>query len=102
MRSVIALIGLTLCFAMTSASGPEAKTYTEGAVTELSFIKLKPGKFDDYMKYLDTTYKTEKEAKRRGELITSYAVCSAQPRSPQEADLILAVVYPNMAALDKS
>ena len=52
MRSVIALIGLTLCFAVTGASGADAKTYTEGAVTELSFIKLKPGKFDDYMKYL--------------------------------------------------
>jgi len=101
MRSFIALIGLSLCFAMATASGADAKTYTEGAVTELSFIKIKPGKFDDYMKYLSTTYKTVMEANKKAGLITGYAIYSAQPRSPQEPDLILSVVYPNMAALDK-
>ena len=65
MRSVIALFGLTLCFAMATASGADAKTYTEGAVTELTFIKIKPGKFDDYMKYLSTTYKTVMEANKK-------------------------------------
>ncbi len=101
MRSVIALIGVTLCVAMASASGADAKSYTEGAVTELSFIKVKPGKFEDYMKYLSTTYKTVMEANKKAGLITGYAVYSAQPRSPQEPDLILSVVYPNMAALDR-
>ena len=101
MRSVIALIGVTLCFAMATASGADAKSYTEGAVTELSFIKVKPGKFEDYMKYLSTTYKTVMEANKKAGLITGYAVYSAQPRSPQEPDLILSVVYPNMAALDR-
>jgi hypothetical protein len=101
MRSVIALIGVTLYFAMAAASGADAKSYTEGAVTELSFVKVKPGKFDDYMNYLSTTYKTVMEANKKAGLITGYAVYSAQPRSPQEPDLILSVVYPNMAALDR-
>ena len=101
MRSVIALIGVTLCLAMATASGADAKSYTEGAVTELSFIKVKPGKFEDYMKYLSTTYKTVMEANKKAGLITGYAVYSAQARSPQEPDLILSVIYPNMAALDK-
>ena len=101
MKSVVALIGVALCFAMASA-GAEEKSYTEGQVTELSFIKIKPGKFEDYMKYLDTTYKTIMEANKKAGLITGYAVFSGQPRSPQEPDLILTVIYPNMAALDKS
>ena len=101
MRSAIALLGLALCFAMTGASGEEAKSYTEGQVTELSYIKVKPGKFEDYMKYLSTTYKTVMEANKKAGLITGYAVFSAQPRSPQEPDLILTVDYANMAALDK-
>jgi len=41
------------------------------------------------------------EANKKAGLITGYAIYSAQPRSPQEPDLILSVVYPNMAALDK-
>ncbi len=102
MRFVIAAMGLAFCLAVGSASADNAKSYTEGAVTELSYIKVKPGKFDDYMKYLSTTYKAVMEANKKAGLITGYAVYSAQARSPQEPDLILSVVYANMAALDRS
>ena len=102
MKTTAALIGAMLCVAMASASADEAKPYTEGQVTELSFVKIKPGKFEEYMKYLSTTYKTIMEANKKAGLITGYGVYSAQPRSPQEPDLILSIVYPNMAALDKT
>jgi L-rhamnose mutarotase len=100
MKIATALVAGLLVFAMAGASGAE-KSYTEGQVTELSFIKIKPGKFDEYMKYLSTTYKTIMEANKKAGLITGYGVYAAQPRSPQEPDLILSIVYPNMAALDK-
>src|SRR4249920_3651324 len=99
MRFVIAAIGVAFCFVVGSANADNAKSYTEGAVTEVSYIKVKPGKFDDYMKYLSTTYKSVMEANKKAGLITGYAVYSAQARSPQEPDLILSVVYANMAAL---
>lgn len=96
------LVGLALCaFMANGMAQQQAKPYKEGPVTELSYIKIKPGRFDDYMKFLDTTYKTLMEANKKAGLITSYAVYSAQARSPHEADLILAVTYPNMAALDR-
>jgi hypothetical protein len=79
----------------------DVKTYKEGPVTELSYIKIKPGKFDEYMKYLGTSYRALLEANKKAGLITGYAVYSTQARSPQEPDLILAVTYANMAALDK-
>ena len=102
MRSIVALFGLTLAFAMTTANGEEGKSYAEGQVTQLSYIKIKPGKFEDYMKYLDTTYKTLMEANKKAGLIVGYGVYSVDARSPQEPDLILTTVYANMAALDKS
>jgi hypothetical protein len=43
------------------------------AVTELAYIKVKPGKFDDYMKYLDTTYKSLMEANKKAGLISDMA-----------------------------
>ena len=95
------LLALGLCAAMAPAIGQEAKPYKEGQVTELSYIKIKPGKFDDYMKYLDTTYKALMEANKKAGLIVGYAVYSTQARSPQEPDLILATTYANMAALDR-
>jgi hypothetical protein len=42
------------------------------------------------------------EAMKKAGLITGYAVYSSQARSPSDADLILTVTYPNMAALDRS
>jgi L-rhamnose mutarotase len=100
MRARVGLMGLALCFAMAAANAEES--YTEGQVTEVSYIKVKPGKFDEYMKYLDTTYKAIMEANKKAGLITGYGVYSAMARTPQDPDLILTTVYPNMAALDKS
>ncbi len=71
-------------------------------VTQISYIKIKPGRFDDYMKFLDTTYKSLREAEKKAGLITGYAVFSADARSPQEPDLILTVTFANMAALHKT
>lgn len=103
MKTILAIMvtGLALCSGISAAIAQEAKAYKEGQVTEISYIKVKPGKFDDYMGFLDTTYKSLMEASKKAGLITGYAVYSAQARSPQEPDLILSVSYANMAALDK-
>jgi hypothetical protein len=102
MKKIVAcLLGLVFCSAITAASGQEVKPYKEGQVTEVSYIKIKPGKFDDYMAFLDTTYKALMEANKKAGLIVGYAVYSAQARSPQDPDLILTTTYANMAALDK-
>jgi len=95
------LLGLVVFGIAADAGAQDTKVYKEGPVTELSYIKIKPGRFDDYMKFLDTTYKQLLEANKKEGLITSYAVYGSQARTPQEPDLILAVTYPNMAALDK-
>jgi hypothetical protein len=96
------LLGLVMsALAATTAIAQDAKPYKEGPVTELSYIKIKPGGFDDYMKFLDTTYKTLMEANKKAGLIAGYHVYTTQARSPHEPDLILAITYPNMAALDR-
>jgi hypothetical protein len=102
MKKVLAtLIGLMLCSFMAAAPAQDAKPYKEGQVTQLSYIKIKPGKFDDYMKWLATSYKQLMEANKKAGLIVSYGVYAAQARSPHEADLILTTTYANMAALDR-
>lgn len=95
-------IGLMLATLMVTAQAQDAKSYKEGPVTELSYIKIKPGKFEDYMKFLDTSYKTLMEENKKAGLILGYKVFAAQARSPREADLILTTTYANMAALDKN
>ena len=58
----VLLIGVALCGLTATAQAQSTKVYKEGPVIELSYIKIKPGRFDDYMKFLDTTYKTLMEA----------------------------------------
>ena len=98
-RCVVAVV--VFAFA-AAAAAQDAKPYKEGNVTSLSYIRTKPGMFDEYMKFLDTTYKNLMEANKKAGLIVGYAVYSASPRSPQEPDLVLAVTYPNWAAFDKT
>jgi hypothetical protein len=102
MKAVATLVGLALAFVVTTTSGADTKPFTDGPVTEVSYVKTKPGKFLAYMQYLDTTYKQIMEANKKAGLIVDYAVYAATPRTPQDADVILTIVYANMAALDKS
>ena len=98
-KSIItALALLSLCAA---ARADDAKAYKMGPVTTVSYIKTKPGKFNEYLKYLDTTYKAIMEGMKKEGLITGYSVYEATPSKPEDPDLILTVTYANMAALDK-
>jgi hypothetical protein len=48
--------------------------YTEGGLVNVSYIRTEYGKFDEYMKYVDTTWKTEQEAAKKAGYITGYKV----------------------------
>jgi hypothetical protein len=57
--------------------------------------------FDNYMKYLATTYKSLMEEYKKQGIIVDYKVYQAnETHSRTEPDLILVVTYKNMAALD--
>jgi hypothetical protein len=86
--------------AISSALADDSKSYTEGTVTEVTSIRTKPGMFDAYMKWLDTTAKQLREDEKKAGLIVDYAVYGAQPRSPHDPDIYLTITYKNMAALD--
>ncbi|MFI4939563.1 MAG: hypothetical protein ACHP7O_04355 [Burkholderiales bacterium] len=95
------ILGIMLSSIVVTVAAQEAKPYKEGHVASVTYVKTKPGKFDDYMKYLDTSYKAAMEAQKKAGIVTGYSVFLANPRKPSEPDLILVVNYPNMAALDR-
>ena len=78
----------------------DSKSYTEGPVSEVTSIRVKPGMFDAYMKWLDTTGKQIRDDEKKAGIIVDYAVYTVQPRSPQDPNLYLVITYKNMAALD--
>jgi hypothetical protein len=101
MKATKALI-FALCMVPAVALAQETRPYSFGPVTAVTYVKVKPGHFDEYMQHLGGAYRKQMEAFQKAGLIMSYKVYSTTPRTPADADVILTVTYPNMAALDKN
>lgn len=90
-----------VAFACTSVVAvADDHSFTEGQVVNVARIRTVDGKFDDYMKWLATTWKAQQEAGKKAGYIVSYEVMSVEPRTPDDADLFLITRYKNWAALD--
>ena len=76
-------------------------TYNEGPVTEVTYLKIEYGHFDDYVDWLNSTWKPLNEVKKKAGLIIDYKVFTARPKTPDEPNVIFMITYPNMAAFDR-
>lgn len=85
---------------LSASALAEDRAYREGPVSVVTSVKVKDGQFDNYMKYLDTTYKKVMEAQKKAGVIQDYAVMETMADSADEPDLYLITTYRNMAALD--
>jgi hypothetical protein len=92
-----AFAGLAL---MSTTALADDHAYSQGSVVNVARIRTVDGKYDDYMKWLDTTWKQEQEAAKKAGYILSYQVISVEPRGPDEADLLLVTTFKDWAALD--
>src|SRR5260370_21248653 len=99
-KPILLLLAAILTVSTSVTRAQEDHAYTQGPVVIVSFVRTEPGMFEDYMRYLDTTYKRLMDGFKKKGIITDYAVYQALPRGPQDADLILTVTYKNMAAVD--
>lgn len=95
------LMALAFTGLAATALADEGRVYDEGPVVEVTYVRTAPGHFDDYMKFLATTYRKVMEANKAAGLILDYNIYQATPRSPQDPDLVLTTVFANMAALDR-
>lgn len=84
----------------TVGATAQERPYTEGAIVNVAGIRTNYGMFDEYMKFLATTWKQEQEAAKKAGLILSYEVLTVEPRGENDADVYLVVTYENWAALD--
>ena len=76
-------------------------TYNEGPVTEVTYLKIEYGHFDEYVDWLNSTWKPLNEAKKKAGLIVDYKVFTTRPRKPEEPNVIFMITYQNMAAFDR-
>jgi hypothetical protein len=102
MYRVIRLLLLFPAFAQSlPASAQVGVTYDEGPVTAVTYLKIEYGHFDEYVDWLNSTWKPLNEAKKKAGLIVDYKVFAARPKKPEEPNVIFMITYPNMAGLDR-
>jgi hypothetical protein len=94
--AIAAFVGLASSYAAVADEHP----FTEGQVVQVSAIRTEYGKFDDYMKFLDTTWKATEEAAKKAGYITGYKVITVEARGENDPDIYLVVYFKNWAALD--
>ena len=110
---MIKTIILSMCLAASSlslnaraqdvnAGAKNERQYTEGPVTEVDYIQVEYGHFEEYIDWLNSTWKPTMEAMKKAGLIIDYKVFRLTPKSPDQPNIILWITYKNMAALDKS
>ena len=78
------------------------RRYTDGPVTELDYIQVEYGHFEEYIDWLNSTWKPTMEATKKAGLIIDYKVFRLTAKSPDQPNIILWITYKNAAAaLDK-
>src|SRR6202045_1796724 len=103
---MIKTIILSICLAASSLSlnarAQDERQYTEGPVTEVDYIHVEYGHFEEYIDWLNSTWKPTMEAMKKAGLIIDYKVFQASPKSPDQPNIFLYLTFKNgMAALDK-
>jgi hypothetical protein len=102
---MIRTIILSMCLAASSFSlntqAQDVRQYREGPVTLVQEMGIEYGHFEEYIDWLNSTWKPTMEATKKAGIIIDYKVFSSTPPSPDHPDIILWITYKNMAALDR-
>ena len=103
---MIKTIMLSICLVASSLSldarAQDERAYTDGAVTEVDYIRVEYGHFDEYIGWVSSTWKPTMEAAKKAGLIIDYKVFRISPKSPDQPNIYIWITFRNAAAaLDK-
>ena len=103
---MIKTIILSMCLAASSLSlnarAQDERQYTDGPVTEVDYIQVGYGHFEEYIDWLNSTWKPTMEAFKKAGLIIDYKVFRLTPKSLDQPNIILWITFKDAAAaLDK-
>jgi hypothetical protein len=106
MMKITKTIILSICLAASllslNARAQDERQYTEGPVTEEDYVQVEYGHFEEYIDWLNSTWKPTMEAMKKAGLIIDYKVFRLTPKSADQPNIVLWITYKNgMAAFDK-
>jgi len=99
MKLAVLSTAFVLMLAAQTGFGQD-KPYKEGSVWTVTFVKVKPGMMDTYLRDLGANRKKLMEQAKKDGLILSERLLSGDATGREDYDLILMVEYKNWAAFD--
>ena len=101
-KTITLSICLAVAFLSPHARADDAPQYTDGPVTEVDEVHVEYGHLDEYIDWLNSTWKPTMEAFKKAGLIIDYKVFSLTPKSPDQPNIYLWFTFKDAAAaLDK-
>src|SRR5690242_21740948 len=102
---MIKTIILSMCLAVPSLSlnarAQDERGYSYGPVTEVDYIHVEYGHFDEYMAWVTSTWVPTMEAAKKAGLIIGYKVFQASPKSPDDPNVYLEITFRNMRSEER-
>jgi hypothetical protein len=83
--------------ASDKAGAQNERGYAYGPVTEVDYIHVEYGHFEEYFAWVTSTWVPTMEAAKKAGLIIGYKVFQASPKSPDQPNVYLEITYKNMA-----
>jgi len=83
------------------ARAQDERQYSEGPVTDVAYIRVDYGRFEDYIDWLNSTWKPTMEAMKKAGLVIDYKIFTATPKSLDQPNVFRLITFKDMAALDR-
>ena len=101
-KTIILSMGLAASSISLNTRAQDERAYADGPVSELNYLRVEYGRFEEYIDWLNSTWKPTMEATKKAGLIIDYKVFRATPKSPDQPNIYLWITFKNAAAaLDK-
>ncbi len=100
MKVRLIVMALALILSFGAKSFAQDRSYKDGSVWAMSFIRVFPGQDETYLNSLKSSWiAVHDEAVKQG-LILSYRILEGNASTPEDWNLILMVEYKNLASLE--
>jgi len=98
----LTLLTMLFCCSLGFMQQAQAQeNYTEGPVWVINYYRTKPGKFDDYIKFLRANYaKSVAKQKQAGIVVDSKVLLNPTVSGPDDWDVAIAYLYSDFSRLN--
>jgi hypothetical protein len=100
MRKLIPLAASLAFVGLAASASAQERAYDNGPIWDVTAVQTKPGHFNDYIRFISTTWRAEQEQLKKAGYVVDYKVLTTLDARDNEPDVLLSVEYKDLAAMD--